>query len=621
MINLTEVGAHPSQDASGNYQVRFGIYLPGITFNKGYRLKVRVIHEHDQFIRGIEPRDFYLNWHNGSPLDLWDVTVNLSPQPGSFFGQEGKYLYRYQLLRGDEEVTFWFADPFGRATGVGTLSAFTVDSNAQPFNWTDAAFAVPEVDDLVVYELHVREFNRNFDGVIAQLDYLWGLGVNCLELMPVSDVKEEVEWGYTPLGYFAPDDQMGGPDGMKRLVNACHEKGIAVILDAVYAHAHPEFAYNLVYDTSGEPNPMMGKFADEFFSKFGTDYNKEFTRDYFFQVNQYWLDEYHVDGFRYDYVPGMYDGATGVGYANLVYRTYQSSTTIPRFQASGGRSRIIQCAEHLPDPKGILSQTYSNCCWQNGLLDEARNMARFHYVNERFAHLLDPGFLGYPEDYKNPATGEALPVAPFQYVESHDHSRFITQFGEEDLRDLLGQPFGNRDLFYKMQPYIIALYTGKGIPMLFQGQEFAENWSVPWSGIGRNLFSRPLHWEYFYDRKGKAFVRLHRIMGTLRRNHRALRSRGFFFYFFDQNHLSQRVITFRRDAPATPTQPAESLIILLNLSDSDADVWVQFPFAGQWVEQIDIADNPKPPISIAQDGHWAQVRVLSNYGAVYLKYG
>ena len=56
------------------------------------------------------------------------------------------------------------------------------------------------------------------------------------------------------------------PDGLKRLVNACHAQGIAVILDAVYAHAHPEFAYNLVYDTSGEPNPMMGFFAGEFFT-------------------------------------------------------------------------------------------------------------------------------------------------------------------------------------------------------------------------------------------------------------------------------------------------------------------------------------------------------------------
>lgn len=261
LIDLDEVGARATKDAAGHWQVRFGVYLPGITFDKGYHVRVRVIHERDQFVRGVEPKSFNLSWHNGSSLDLWDTTVDLTANADGNFGEEGTYLYRFQLLRGTEIVTFWFADPFGRATGRGTLSAFTVDSLAQPFEWADEGFRVPEVDDLVVYELHVGEFNEAFDGLVAQLDYLKGLGVNVIELMPVTNVKEEVEWGYTPLGYFAPDDRFGGPDGMKRLVDACHRHHIAVILDAVYAHAHPEFPYNHVYETSGEPNPMMGPFA------------------------------------------------------------------------------------------------------------------------------------------------------------------------------------------------------------------------------------------------------------------------------------------------------------------------------------------------------------------------
>jgi 1,4-alpha-glucan branching enzyme len=619
MMNLAEVGATPSKDPVGNWAVSFGVYLPGITFNKGYRLKVRVIHELDQLVHGIEPNEFFLNWQNGSALDLWNATVALTPSGLGHYGQEGNYLYRFELTRDGREITFWFADPFARASGLGTLSVFRVDSNSGPFPWGDAGFQVPEVDEMVVYELHVEEFNQNFDGLIDQLDYLLGLGVNVLELMPVTKVKEEVEWGYTPLGYFAPDDRLGGPDGMHRLVDACHQRGIGVIVDAVYAHAHPEFAYNVVYDTSGEPNPMMGVFAAEFFSRPGTDYRQEFTRDYFFAVNTYWLSEYHVDGFRYDYVPGFYDGPTGQGYADLVYRTYQYSKAIPRFQASGGRSRIIQCAENLPDPQGILAQTYTNTCWQNGLFDEAWNMAKYRYTGERFAHLLDPQFVGYVTQYSNSATGDSFPVAPFQYIESHDHSRLITQFGIENETDLLGQAYGNRELFYKMQPYVIALYTAKGIPMLWQGQEFAENWSVPSWGIGRNLFMRPLHWEYFYDATGKALVRLYRIMGDLRRKHRALWSRGFFYYYYDPNHLQKGVIAYWREAATISTQPAESLVILLNFSDSTADVWIQWPSAGQWVEQIDIATAPKPPLDVSQDGQWLPVTVGSNYGAIYLK--
>jgi hypothetical protein len=277
-IDLSEVGAAPSTDAAGHRTVQVGIYLPGITFKKGYRVLVRIIHEQDQFVRGIEPKAFDLSWQDGSALDRWEARIDLTANSDGNFGSEGRYLYRFQLLRGQEVVAFWFADPFGRAAGRGTLSAFDVADNPQPFNWTDQVFRVPEVDDIVVYEVHVGEFNETFDGLAAQLPYLKGLGVNVLELMPVSNVKEDVEWGYTPLGYFAPDDRYSGPGGMKRLVRACHEEGVAVILDAVYAHAHPEFPYNLVYETSGEPNPLMGRFAGEFFERPGVDYNKEFAR-------------------------------------------------------------------------------------------------------------------------------------------------------------------------------------------------------------------------------------------------------------------------------------------------------------------------------------------------------
>jgi glycosidase len=105
--------------------------------------------------------------------------------------------------------------------------------------------------------LIVREFNRDFQGVVVQLDYLLDLGIKTLELMPVTNVREDVEWGYTPLGYFALDERLGGGTGLKQLVDACHGRGIAVIVDAVYAHAHPEFAFNLVYEATGESNPMI----------------------------------------------------------------------------------------------------------------------------------------------------------------------------------------------------------------------------------------------------------------------------------------------------------------------------------------------------------------------------
>src|SRR5207253_10771818 len=95
--------------------------------------------------------------------------------------------------------------PFARATEIGELSAFTLARDPSLFEWSDANNKTPELDDLAVYELQVAEFNDTFDGVIDRLDYLQSLGINCLELMPVTSVKLDFDWGYGPLHYFAPN--------------------------------------------------------------------------------------------------------------------------------------------------------------------------------------------------------------------------------------------------------------------------------------------------------------------------------------------------------------------------------------------------------------------------------
>ena len=621
MINLNEVGVQLSLNAGGQWQLYAGIYLPNITAQKSYQLKLRVIHEKDQFVRAIEPVEFEMNWVSGSQKDLWQTTVDLQALAGTHFSEPGRHLYRYQLLRHGQPIVMWFADPFGRDAGQGTLSSFTLDENAASFVWDDDAFKVPHVDDMVVYELHVGEFNQDFAGLEKQIDYLWGLGINVIEVMPFTNVKEDVEWGYTPLGYFAADERYGGSAGLKQLVNACHQKGIAVILDAVYAHAHPEFAYNIVYDSSGEDNPMMGYFEGEFFSGHpGMDYRKKFTREYFLALNKYWLDEFHLDGLRYDYVPGMYDGSIGQGYAFITYHTYQYSRSIERFIDAAGHSRIIQCAEHLPDPQGVLRETYSSCCWQNQLMDKAVDSANFHYIDDQFALLLDPEIMGYPTHYKNPDGSDEFPVAPFQYIETHDHGRFIARIAASGYEDLIGEQFGDRSQFYKIQPYVIALFTGKGIPMLWQGQEFAENWGMPNRGLGRNLYARPLHWQYFYDHYGRALIRLYRIMGTLRRNLPALSSRGDFYFYNSEDYTRQHVIVFRRGAKAINHQKNELAMIIINFTDTSQEVWLTFPSQGHWQEQID-KDEPSalPTIEVTADGEWYKVIVPSYYGCVYLK--
>jgi maltooligosyltrehalose trehalohydrolase len=617
-IDLTEVGAFPALPNAAGVAVRFGIYLPAIKPEDGYEVLVRVIHKDDRFDPDIKPLDFPLIPVPGSANNLWQANVTIPPISGTNFGQPGTYLYRYQLLRATggtkKVITLWFTDPFATATDVGELAAFVTPGFVADFVWTDGSWKVPELADLVVYELHVEEFNSTFDGVIERLPYLKSLGITCLELMPITSLKLDFDWGYGPLHYFAPNERWGGVSGIKRLVNACHSAGVAVILDVVYQHVDPTFAYAQVYKDAGIRSPMIGgngPFGPEI------DFSQEFSRDYVQAANFHWLQEYHVDGFRYDEVTDLYDGATGVKYAKIAFDNYHQSLKIPRFTPSGGvtpgeYSRIVQVPEALNNPQEILTNTYSNGTWQDGLLGKSEDMARFNYVDAQFVNLLDTRIIGYPvtktvmDIANNPVD---MPVAPFQYIESHDHSQLIYFVGAE-AGDI---PFGDRSKSYKLQPFAIALYTCQGTPMLWQGQEFAQNYFLPNSGNGRVRLQRNVNWEYFYDDYGAKLVRLYRILGKLRHAHPALRSRDSFYYHLQSNN---RVIAYRRQS----TTPKEIAIVLLNFSDSPQSISIPFPEPGTYRETIDAAVRPTPfDLTIDTAEQLVQVDVPSNYGYIFIK--
>ena len=615
--------------APGGFQIRFGLYLPGIRTADRFEVVVRVIHKDDRFDPAIQPRDSSLVWNAGHPLDLWTATVPVQPVAGTHFGKEGLYLYRFQLWwtppgGARQLITRWFTDPFARQTDVGRLSAVMLSTTAAPIAWADAAFKTPELDDLVVYELQVGEFNDTFAGVIERLTYLQSLGVNCLELMPVTSNKLDFDWGYGPLHYFSPSARFGGPDGLRRLVNACHQANVAVILDVVYQHVDPDFPYNLVYsdvnNTPGTPkvlSPMIGSSGP-----FGpqSDFGQVFTQEYFALSNCQWLDEYHVDGFRYDEVTDLYVSPTDTGYSKLAYDTYRYSLGIPRFQPDpNSYSRIIQCAEALWRAPDVLRSTYTNCAWQNDVLDKAESIAGGAAPGDDFAHALDPFFGNrYPgtKTVVNAAGNPVdMPVAPFQYLNSHDHSHLIVFAGTTG-----GGPFppGDRSRFWRLQPLAIALYTSQGVPMLWEGEEFADNYNLPGDGFARVDLRRDTHWEYFYDDYGFPMIRLYRRLARLRRSCRSLRSRES-FYYWQQSLQSSQLIAYHRHAPASLAQPEEYAMVILNFAPYADKIQVPFPKAGLWAERLD-EDVPRTPspVSVASAGDVQRITVPSNYGCIFV---
>jgi maltooligosyltrehalose trehalohydrolase len=178
----------------------------------------------------------------------------------------------------------------------------------------------------------------------------------------------------------------------------------------------------------------------------------------------------------------------GQGYAALTYETYQAverqgpSGYWQRF-FNGGNINVIQCAEQLEGPREVVQKTYSNCSWQNETLSAAQAVA--HGDRGQLANLgLQLGLCDYPKEVV--VNDDRIAKTAVQYLETHDHSRFVCNFATISLDgEVLRE--GDRGLWYRVQPYLIGLFAAKGIPMLWQGQEFGENYYVPEEGWGRVL--------------------------------------------------------------------------------------------------------------------------------------
>ena len=541
----------------------------------------------------------------------------------SAWGTPGRYLYRYRIDNPNVGSLDWIIDPCAREFGVGKLSAFTLGYKEYKWDPAEANWRTPALVDLVFYEVNIAELGGDLERTSNLMAYLSDLGVNAIEVMPLSNVAASVDWGYLPIGYFGVDERFGKRSAFQQMVDIAHQHGIAVVVDVVYGHTGVDFAYYDAYTRLRyRENPFMGPFAKDYFSNFGksTDFNRQLTRDYFFSVNHHWLEVYHVDGFRYDCVPNYWDGPLGVGYASLVYETYQlakskiaqSQPFWNRFDAGAGSPiMLIQCAEQLEGPEEVLRTTYSNSTWQNHTFDAAKAVARGD--RGRLADLgLSLGLFGYPEEENT--NGERIPKTALQYIENHDHERFICNFGINNA-DEAGNPLfaeGDRSRWYMLQPYLIAILMCKGQPMLWQGQEFGENYFLPEFGAGRVALLRALRWDLFYDSPGQGLVRLVRKLLGIRRNRPQLR-RGAYYFFSDWNrYLSKGILLFARyNAPAYT-------LVAINIGDTDQTVPFWFPIGGNYVEELHGgALNLNGIVSLQETA----LAVPSHYGRIWTAVG
>lgn len=232
---------------------------------------------------------------------------------------------------------------------VSSFAIAVFKGNGWEYDWEVEDFNAPDVDDLIIYELLIRDFTEEqcLETAMAKLDYLDSLGINAIELLPIMEFDGNNSWGYNPNFYMAPDKYYGSPYMYKEFIDECHKRGIAVILDIVFNHTWGQHPWCKMYwdDTNSVPssdNPFYNSEAPHNYSV-GNDWKQEVSmvRTYLCDVLQYWLEEYKVDGFRFDLVKGLGDTSSySSSYEGYSYNSSRISN-VKRF--------ISACQEINPD--------------------------------------------------------------------------------------------------------------------------------------------------------------------------------------------------------------------------------------------------------------------------------
>lgn len=193
----------------------------------------------------------------------------------------------------------------------GVVSAFQV--NRPEYLWEVEDYTIEDEDDLLIYELLLRDFTatKDLNGALEKLGYLKDLGVNAIELMPIQEFSGADSWGYNPIGYFALEKAYGTREMYKKFIDECHKNGMAVIIDVVYNHVHEDHAMaGLYFDWSAykptSDNPWFNVSAPHPFSVFHDwNHENEMVRNHIKRSLAYLIEEYKVDGFRFDLTKGF----------------------------------------------------------------------------------------------------------------------------------------------------------------------------------------------------------------------------------------------------------------------------------------------------------------------------
>jgi 1,4-alpha-glucan branching enzyme len=399
--------------------------------------------------------------------------------------------------------------PTGKTEGIVSV----LQPNKPKYSWQVAKFTPPASDTCVIYEALVRDFDfkHTFNGVVDHLDYLKDLKINVLELMPVNEFEGNSSWGYNPSFYFATDKYYGPADDLKKLVDQCHQRGIAVVMDLVLNHSYGQSPFLQLYFDGTNPTPqnpwynVKSNFQNPD-AQWGYDFNHDSpaTRELVDSIASYWMSEYKIDGFRYDFTKGfsnnIKDKTTdpwGSKYdAQRIYNLERMAGEVNKRKPGA-----LIIFEHLADnneEKELIESGNGILLWANSNYNCTQAAEGYNDGGKS-----DFSWASYTARNWNKA-------AAVGYMESHDEERMAYS------TITYGNSAGNYNTkdsttAYKRAALTAALFMPiPGPKMIWQFEELGYDYSINSSG-GR-LSEKPVRWDYV-DKPSRTY--LFRVMAKL----------------------------------------------------------------------------------------------------------
>jgi 1,4-alpha-glucan branching enzyme len=524
---------------------------------------------------------------------VWWITLsNLDPNK--------EYAFQYYIGKSGGE-TFRVADPYSRkildpdndkyissATyphlkpypekAIGIVSVFQTKSES--YNWQVTDFEIPDRDNLVIYEMLLRDFSETGDinGALGKLDYLESLGVNAIELMPVQEFDGNDSWGYNPAFFFAMDKAYGTDRMYKEFIDECHKRGIAVILDVVYNHATGANPYaRMWWDTSNNKtsveNPFFNVNAPHPYSVFH-DFNhdaqidgKFIVRDFVKRNLLFLLEEYNIDGFRFDLTKGF---------------TQKNSTESSASNYDASRVAILKeynntIKEVNPNAYVILEH-FADDREETELSNEGmmvwRNM-NWQYGQSAMGHKEDSGFTRTYYGTVRPTNSLV------SYMESHDEERLAYKqitWGNGIIKTSLSARMS------QLATNAAFFFTVPGPKMIWQFGELGYDISIDQNG---RTGKKPIKWDYLEVSERNSLLKTYSTLINLRMDHPEL--------FNSTATLDWRVTpTFweqGRFITLSSFGSSKQVVVIANFTNEVITVPYTFPRYGVWYNYMDQSET------------------------------